>query len=150
MPRCEAAGKVQDGPEPDREIGQGKDRTDEREQTFIGSTETVGRQTLVDTAIHEPEASRNLFACEVGVLEVSQREHQRLRCREGIHPGRISLMRNVETPNLGSSNGKPTARKAQFPSGNRMDQEANAASRKARGNHNPADRAHAQPERVLT
>jgi hypothetical protein len=30
--------------------------------------------------------------------------------------------------------GKPTVRKAQFPSGNKMVQEANAGSRKAAGN----------------
>src|SRR4051812_4799601 len=49
-----------------------------------------------------------------------------------------------------SSGSKPTARKAQIPSGNGRDREANAGSRKARGNHNPPDRVHAQPERALT
>ena len=36
---------------------------------------------------------------------------------------------------------KPTARKVEFLSGSRKDQKANAASRKATGNHNWADRA---------
>ena len=44
----------------------------------------------------------------------------------------------------------PTARKGQSLSGNRRLQEANASRRKARGTHNPLDRAYAQPERVLT
>lgn len=53
-------------------------------------------------------------------------------------------MRNVETP-MGSAEangGKPTVRKAELPSGNRKDREANAGSRKARGNHNPPDRVY--------
>ncbi len=36
---------------------------------------------------------------------------------------------------------KATARKAEFPSGRRKDREANAGRRKARGNHNPPDKA---------
>lgn len=55
--------------------------------------------------------------------------HRRPRGIGGTHPGRISLVRNVTTP-LGSENsdglGKPTVRKARFPSGRRMAQEANA------------------------
>src|SRR5262249_46299494 len=34
---------------------------------------------------------------------------------------------------------RPTARKAEFSTGNKMAQEAKAVSRKARGIHNPAD-----------
>jgi hypothetical protein len=37
--------------------------------------------------------------------------------------------------------GRPTVRKAQFPSGRRMTQEANADSRKATGNRQPHDPA---------
>jgi len=36
--------------------------------------------------------------------------------------------------------GRPTVRKAQFPSGRRMTQEANAGGRKAAGNRGPLDR----------
>jgi hypothetical protein len=80
-----------------------------------------------------------------------RREHHRSRRIEGTHPDRISLMWNVETP-IGSflTESRLTARKAELPSGNRKDQEANAGSRKTRGTHNPPDRADAQPERVLT
>jgi len=48
---------------------------------------------------------------------------------------------------------KPTARKAELLSGSRKDQKANAASRKATGNHNWAERAgngHTHAERRLT
>jgi len=48
---------------------------------------------------------------------------------------------------------KPTARKAELLSGRRKDQKANAASRKATGIHNWADRAgngHTHAERRLT
>ena len=57
------------------------------------------------------------------------------RGKGSTHPGRISFVWNVETP-LGSGRswpGRPTARKAQLPSGNRMAQEANAGSRKETG-----------------
>ena len=61
--------------------------------------------------------------------------HRCPRGREGTHPGRISQVRNVETPSgSGRMPGKPTARKAQFPGGNRMTREANAGGRKAAGN----------------
>ena len=61
---------------------------------------------------------------------------------EGTHPARISHMRDAVTP-IGSVNtdSKPTVRKAHIPSGNRKNQEAKVASRKARGRHNPANRA---------
>ena len=64
------------------------------------------------------------------------------RSREGTHPARISSMRDTVTP-IGSVNhdSKPTARKAQRPSGNRKNQEAKVASRKARERHNLANRA---------
>jgi len=66
-----------------------------------------------------------------------QEEHRRPRGREGTQPGRISQVRNVETPS-GSGRacvpGKPTVRKAQVPGGNRMTREANAGGRKAAGN----------------
>jgi hypothetical protein len=64
------------------------------------------------------------------------------RSKEGTHPTRISDMWDAVTPTGSTSNGsKLTARKAQFPGGKRKNQEAKAASRKARENHNPADRA---------
>src|SRR6266700_4927156 len=64
------------------------------------------------------------------------------RSREGTHPARISSMRDTVTP-VGSANtgSKQTARTAHIPSGNRKNQEANVASRKARETHNPANRA---------
>jgi hypothetical protein len=56
-------------------------------------------------------------------------EHRRPRGREGAQPGRVSKVRNVETPS-GSGRqavaGQPTVRKAQFPGGNRMTRQANA------------------------
>jgi hypothetical protein len=62
--------------------------------------------------------------------------------REGTHPARISDMRDTVTPIGSASDGsQPTARKAQFPSGNRRNQEAKAVSRKAGEKHNPTDRA---------
>jgi hypothetical protein len=62
-------------------------------------------------------------------------EHRRPRGREGTHPGRISKVRNVETPSgSGRMPGKPTVRKAQLPGGNRMIRQANAGGRKAAGN----------------
>src|SRR4051794_34352622 len=51
------------------------------------------------------------------------------------NPGRFSSVRNVVTP-MGSAlwGSRPTARKAELPSGNGMTQEANAGGRKATGN----------------
>jgi len=46
--------------------------------------------------------------------------------------------------------GKPTARRAEFPSRYRMSEEAKASVRKATGIHNRLDRSCDQPERVLT
>ena len=64
------------------------------------------------------------------------------RSKEDTQPARISDMRDAVTPIGSASNGsKSTVRKAQCPSGNRKNQEAKVASRKARENHNPADRA---------
>ena len=62
--------------------------------------------------------------------------------REGTQPARISHMRDAVTP-TGSAEARsqPTVRKAHTPSGKRRNQEAKAASRKAEGNHNLADRA---------
>ena len=62
-------------------------------------------------------------------------EHRCPRGRGGTHPGRISLVRNVETPSGSgrSAPGKPTVRKAQSPGGNRMTRQANAGGRKATG-----------------
>ncbi len=56
--------------------------------------------------------------------------HQRPRSREGILTSHSSAVWNVETPmeSAGSwSSSRPTARKAQRSSGNRMVQEANAS-----------------------
>jgi hypothetical protein len=68
--------------------------------------------------------------------------HHRPRDKGGALPGRSLLMCNTTTP-LGSGHwvaGRPTVRKAQFPCGRRMTQEANAGSRKAAGNRGPLDR----------
>lgn len=76
-----------------------------------------------------------------------------LRGKGFILPSRISKERNVATP-MGSGSGRspsqPTVRAAQLPSGNKTTREAKAGSRKAEGIHNLPDRAHTQPERVLT
>src|SRR5712692_430634 len=58
-----------------------------------------------------------------------------------------------EVPGMVDTLGKPTAKKAELLSGRRKDQQANAASRKATGIHNWADRAgngHTHAERWLT
>src|SRR5512140_2129611 len=58
--------------------------------------------------------------------------HHRPRGKGGALPGRVFLMRNPTTP-LGSGGfgaGGPTVRKAEFPSGRRMTQQANAGGRK--------------------
>jgi hypothetical protein len=58
-----------------------------------------------------------------------------LRGKGGTHPGRISVMRNVETPmesGGGRYVGRPTATAAETSSGRRMVQEAKASSRKQR------------------
>ncbi len=70
------------------------------------------------------------------------RGHQPPRSRKGTHPARISSMRDTVTP-IGTANtgSKPTVKKAHIPSGNRKNQEAKVASRKARERHNPANRA---------
>jgi len=73
-------------------------------------------------------------------------------------PGPCSSVRNVVNPmesdgmlpSKRHSTSKPTARKAEFFSGNGMIQEAKAASRKATGRHNRADRANSPTERLLT
>jgi hypothetical protein len=58
------------------------------------------------------------------------------------HPPRPHLSRAERgNPDGVRHAGKPTARKAEPPSGHTMVREAKAASRKARGIHNPADRA---------
>ena len=55
------------------------------------------------------------------------------RSKEGTHPTRISDMRDAVTPTGSTRNGsKSTVRKAQFPGGNRKNQEAKAVSRKAK------------------
>ncbi|GAA2155717.1 hypothetical protein GCM10009760_55880 [Kitasatospora kazusensis] len=59
------------------------------------------------------------------------------RSQGGTHPGRISLAWNVVTP-MGSGDtvsGKPTARKAQLPSGNRMIQKSQG--RRPKGGRKP-------------
>jgi len=62
-------------------------------------------------------------------------EHHGPRGIEGAHSVRVLRMWNVETPS-GSSPlmaGRPTARKAQSPAGNRMTREANAGAPKGDG-----------------
>lgn len=70
--------------------------------------------------------------------------------KEAPTPGRVSVARKHGNPDgvrrLDESAGKPTAREAESPGGSKMAQEANAASRKARGIHNPADRAIPDPK----
>jgi len=64
------------------------------------------------------------------------------RSREGTHPARILSMRDTVTPiGTATTGSKPTVRKAHIPSGNRKNQEAKVASRKAREMYNPANRA---------
>jgi hypothetical protein len=64
------------------------------------------------------------------------------RSIRGTHPGCVSLAQNVATPMKSQGNlSKPTARKAETFSENKMSQKAKAASRKATGMHNWADRA---------
>jgi hypothetical protein len=63
------------------------------------------------------------------------------RSIEGTHPQRVSQLWNVATPLQSGSASKRTARKAEFCSGHRTVPEAKATRRKARGNHNPVDRA---------
>src|SRR4051812_3296778 len=63
-------------------------------------------------------------------------------------------MRNTESRWGPPPGGRQAARRTENPSGDRRTREAKAASRKARGNHNPADRGsirgNPRPERVLT
>jgi hypothetical protein len=65
----------------------------------------------------------------------------RPRSKEGTHPHRVSLERNVITPSPSGPAGKPTVREAQPDGGEEMSQEANASSRKAAGMHNRLDRS---------
>lgn len=141
MPRCEAAGEVQEAPDPDGEIGLGEDRTGERERILVRSVESVGHRNLDETMMmghSEPGSSCTRWT----ELSNAVKSTTDPGVKRAPTPGRISLMRNVETP-MGSaeSGGRLTVRKAQLPSGNRKGQKANAGSRKARGNHNPPDRA---------
>jgi hypothetical protein len=58
------------------------------------------------------------------------------RRMEGIHPDRISFMRNTETP-MGTAEcdgSRPTVRDRQLPSGNRKIREAKAGAPKGTGN----------------
>lgn len=143
MPWFEATGNVQEEPEPDRGIRLGKDRTDERERTLVGSIVRKGHPKLANRVMLGDKNRKLVRLPEAWGLDFTLRGHLAPRCKEGIHPGRNSLMRNTETPmrSADSTSSRPTARKVQLPSGNRNSQEANAASRKARGNHNLADRA---------
>jgi hypothetical protein len=65
---------------------------------------------------------------------LNREEHRRPRGTGGTHPGRSSGVRNVVTP-VGvrcCSAGKPTARKAQFPGGNRMTKKRTLAAERQR------------------
>src|SRR5687768_4872654 len=63
------------------------------------------------------------------------------RSIEGTLSSRSSKVRNMITPmRSGRNPSKPTVRKTEFLSGNRMLQEAKASSRKATGMHNRLDR----------
>ena len=61
-------------------------------------------------------------------------EHRRPRDIEGTHPGRNLSVRNVETPSGSDPEraGKPTARRAQFPGGNRMTKKPTPAAERQR------------------
>ena len=133
--RCEAAGNVQGEPEPSGRTGLGEGRTGERERISAQASLPPGHQrilvNMMISGLTWSEESEN-----------PQREHQWPRRKRDIHPERISLMRNVLTPMRSVvvvRDGKPSLRKAQILSGNGRDREANAGSRKARGNHNPPD-----------
>ena len=56
------------------------------------------------------------------VSDLGRDEHRRPRGIEGAHPGRSSCVRNAETPSGSGpfAAGKPTARRAQLPGGQRM------------------------------
>lgn len=71
-----------------------------------------------------------------------QRRHQR--------PSQLRYAEHDNPDEVRDHRGRPTARKAQSLSGEGKFPEAKAGSRKARENHNPPDRSHDQPERVLT
>ena len=62
-------------------------------------------------------------------------EHRRPRGRGGTHPGRSSCVRNAVTPSGSGrevSPGKPTARRAQLPGGNRMTEKRMPAAERRR------------------
>jgi hypothetical protein len=60
-------------------------------------------------------------------------EHRCPRGTEGAHPDRSSCVRNVVTPSgSGPRSGKPTARRAQLPGGNRMTEKQMPAAERRR------------------
>jgi hypothetical protein len=67
-------------------------------------------------------------------------EHRRPRGRGGTQPGRISQVRNVETPSGSgrSAPGKPTVRKAQFPG--REQDDPTSQCRRPKGGRKPGQR----------
>lgn len=93
----------------------------------------------------EPREVEVSAGCRAGRCEAAGARRQQWpsgwtpppRDREGTHPGRISLVRNVETPSRSrhrSVSGGPTVREAELLAGNRMIQEANAGGSKGHGN----------------
>src|SRR5437762_2740719 len=57
---------------------------------------------------------------------------RRPRSRDGIHPERISSVRNVETPLGSGCAGRPDARKAEFSSGKRRPKKRRPAAERRR------------------
>src|SRR5437588_3553368 len=74
----------------------------------------------------------------------------RPRSTDGTHPGRISGMRNVETPTGSGPQPVGPTQGGYNPRRDTKAQEANASGRKATGNHNRLDRASARGESRLT
>src|SRR6266511_1726733 len=79
---------------------------------------------------------------------VCQTGTPRSRSIGDTHPGRTSLMRNVETPLWSGLAGRPDARRAEPLSGTRRPKKRTPPRRKASGIHNPADRASGPVERL--
>jgi hypothetical protein len=98
-----------------------------------------------------PQGTSNSYCTDwLRAVCYPQAGHQGPGAQEAPHPVRVSVARKRDNPDgvrrLVESAGKPTVTKAEPPGGKTMVQEANAASRKARGIHNPADRAIPDPK----
>jgi len=102
-----------------------------------------------ESAMLERSARYSVDLAEVALPSTQGEKTPSSRSIEDALPGPCSQVRNVVIPmesdrmppSKRHSTSKPTARKAESFSGDGMIQEANAASRKATGRHNRADRA---------